>query len=242
MDGSGPGPEMVLKLAGFSPGGGILHAFSTRASGVPAGAGAAPALAALLDAAGCPSRRQPVHLRQVHGATAHIVQEPTPSPLEGDGLATAAPGTVLVIQTADCLPALLADGTAGVVGAAHAGWRGALAGVLQATLARMEELGARRERVQAALGPAIGPCCFEVGEEVAAPFAALHAGLVLRDRTRPHVDLPGAARRLLVEAGVPPGAIHAAGACTRCQPRRFYSYRAEGPGTGRLLSVLGRFP
>ncbi len=143
-----------------------------------------------------------------------------------------------MVRTADCVPVLLADRQAGVVGAAHAGWRGALAGVVEATLAAMSRLGAVAERTRAAIGPAIDPCCFEVSPEIAAAFADLAPDLVDHRRRGPHVDLPGTVRHTLQAAGVPARAIERRGGCTRCSGQRYFSYRRQGEQAGRLLSVI----
>ena len=139
------------------------------------------------------------------------------------------PGAVVGVYTADCVPILLADDE-GRVAAAHAGWRGTVAGVANAAVEALVSIGARRERLRAALGPSICAHCFEVGEEVAAAFDALAPSSVVRDGggKKPHVDLWEANRLVLAAAGVPESAIDAAPPCTMCEPERFFSFRRDG--------------
>jgi YfiH family protein len=154
---------------------------------------------------------------------------------------TAEPGELLIIRTADCLPILVAAELFGepvAVAAIHAGWRGLVAGVIETALARLEQL-APAARLRAALGPAIGPCCFEIGPEVASALAeSVGAGVLRPGRgDRSHADLPAAARLLLemrevrVGEGAPP--------CTRCEPERFHSHRAAGSEAGRMAAFIG---
>jgi YfiH family protein len=148
----------------------------------------------------------------------------------GDALLTRTPGTALAVLTADCLPVVLVG--AGGVAVAHAGWRGLVDGVLEATVAALGDPSTLR----AVLGPAIGPCCFEVGEEVAGRFP----GAVRRPpgARRPHVDLPAEARRRLHAAGLPDPAIGPPGPCTRCHQHHWPSHRGSGGGPGRLLAYV----
>src|SRR5690606_15412799 len=132
---------------------------------------------------------------------------------------------------ADCIPMVFADPVARVCGAAHAGWRGTVAGVARNVVARMVALGARAEDIRVALGPSIGACCFEVGDEVVERFeAALPGlpGLVVAGPRKRHVDLRVATRALLEAAGVAPQHIDDRPPCTRCNPERFFSYRRDG--------------
>jgi YfiH family protein len=162
-----------------------------------------------------------------------------------DALVTDKPGVLLGILTADCAPVLLADREAGVVGAAHAGWRGALAGVGEATIAAMEGLGARRERITAAIGPCIGPRNYEVDEA----FRQLITGYVPdNDRffsagpaDKRHFDLEAYVASRLAAAGL--RKVEAMGLDTYAEPERFFSYRrASHRGEadyGRQLSLIG---
>lgn len=171
--------------------------------------------------------------------------------LEGDGLVSASAGRLLAILTADCVPVLVADTRTHAVGAFHAGWRGTLGRIVQRGVAMMEErYRSRAEDLVAAIGPCIGACCFEVGEDVWEAFGAEFA-----DAAELFVRVPGSAgkfrmdlveanRRQMVAAGVRAGQVSVAGECTACARaedgrRRFYSYRAEGGRCGRMLSAIG---
>ncbi len=152
-----------------------------------------------------------------------------------DGMLTAEPGVGLVVWTADCVPVLLSGG--GVVGAVHAGWRGAAAGVVPAAVRRFEvEYGVPPGALRAALGPAVGPCHYEVGDEV---VAALERNGVDPQRWRRdrRVDLRGFLLGQLEAAGVPAGACSIVGGCTACDPR-CASYRRDGDEAGRQWSLV----
>ncbi len=169
-------------------------------------------------------------LEQVHSAT---VLEAVPG-VNGpaDALTTDRRGLALCVVTADCVPVLLA--APGRVAAVHAGWRGLAAGVVPTALARFGT-----GPVSAWIGPAIGVCCYEVGEEVAAEVARASSAAVVRPgpRGRPHIDLAAAAALQLRRHGV--REIHRLGLCTRCDDR-LRSYRREGAGAGRNLAVIRR--
>lgn len=173
-------------------------------------------------------------VRQVHGRDVTVIRGDESlaevRAIEADALIATAPGVRVGVRTADCVPALFEDADAGVCAATHAGWRGMLAGVLEATVGRLVEVGARTERLRVLLGPSIGPCCFEVGDEVAARFPREH---VRTARPRPFVDLRAAALERLRAAGVRDVALEAP--CTRCDPARYYSYRRDGSGTPHHL-------
>ncbi|MBZ5502057.1 MAG: peptidoglycan editing factor PgeF [Acidobacteriia bacterium] len=213
-----------------------------------------------------------VTLRQIHSDIVHRVDSPDTAagdPPGGDALFTRAPGCLLVIQTADCVPILLADTKQRAIAAIHAGWRGTVRRIAAKTLGRMQmEFGTRPQDVVAALGPSIGRCCYEVGEDVArefhaqfpqarqwfdGPFDALASGendpnwlpwLTMMPPghqpppLRVHLDLIAANRAILAEAGVPPRQISSSGFCTACRTDLFFSYRREGK-TGRLLAAIG---
>jgi polyphenol oxidase len=267
----------------------IVHGFSTRIGGRSRLAGK-PALnlgftewdsraavtanrKLLLAALGAP--KMPLaSLRQIHSDVVHIISAPpSESPCgdapAGDGIITRQPGLLLGVQTADCVPILLADTAKRVVAAIHAGWRGTLARVAAKTVGRMrQEFGTRPEDVVAAIGPAIGRCCYQVGPEVAQAFAAQFAeakewfdGPFARlaegeepnplpwltmmppghqpDPERVNLDLRASNRWQLVDAGVPPRKIAVGALCTKCRADLFFSYRREGAGTGRLMAVIG---
>jgi hypothetical protein len=155
-----------------------------------------------------------------------------------DGLVTAAPSLLLCLSAADCAAVLLAmeDGT--VVGACHAGWRGAAGGIVRVTLERMAALGATPERLRAYISPCISADRFEVGPEVAARF---DKRFVRRDRgERPHVDLRACLEAQLVEGGVAPEAIEVSPLCTYSDTTTFFSHRAEQGSTGRMMGYIGR--
>jgi YfiH family protein len=169
-------------------------------------------------------------MRQVHGAT--VLAAHAGACGEGDALVTTEAGLALVVVTADCVPILLAGSDR--VAAVHAGWRGLVAGVIAAALEKFDDPG----RVVAWIGPAIGPCCYEVGEEVAAPVVARSAALVRSTgpRGRPHLDLPLAAAIELSRRGV--AQVRRLAVCTACHPGTLESYRREGAAAGRNLSSI----
>ena len=153
-----------------------------------------------------------------------------------DALVTVTPGLGLAVLAADCLPVLLADVTAGVVAAAHAGRQGLAGGVLQATLAGMRELGALPEQTHAVLGPAVCGACYELPATLADEVGRLVPGSrTTTGQGAPSVDLRAGAAALLRAAGV--GRVTHAGGCTVEQPSRFYSYRRDGV-TGRHAGVV----
>jgi polyphenol oxidase len=157
----------------------------------------------------------------------------------GDALWTGERGLALSIATADCVPVLLA-GPEGLA-AVHAGWRGLAAGILPEAVETVAgALGAEPARWSAWIGPAIGPCCYEVGEDVAAEVARASAPeVVVPGRAeRPHLDLAAAAHAQLRAAGV--GAVARVAACTRCDQETLWSYRREGKGAGRNLAFIWR--
>jgi polyphenol oxidase len=217
-----------------------------------------------------------VALRQFHSDAAHFIDAANldaasnpKSALQGDALFTRERGVLLVVQTADCVPILFADPKNRAIAAIHSGWRGTLARIAVKTLGRMKmEFGTNPADVIAAIGPAIGRCCYEVGSEVATdfdaqfrdarawfdgPFDALASGesdpnwlpwLTMKPPghapppLRVHLDLIAANHALLTDAGVPPSQISAAGLCTACRPDLLFSYRREKT-TGRLIAAVG---
>lgn len=182
--------------------------------------------------------------RQVHGSDVAVIT--ADNRLEDnnryDALVTAERGVALGINTADCVPVVLADAGAHVIGAAHAGWRGAVGGVIANTVAAMTALGADVSRILAALGPSICPDCFEVGEEVAVRFgprftlrAAAHPH---GTSPRPRVDLRAYVAQQLVDAGVPLSQISGQPPRSRCTPGRWCSARRDGIDSARTLTVI----
>jgi YfiH family protein len=199
------------------------------------------AAAAVLDGAALAT----VH--QVHSAEAVFVTEPWPQEARphADAMVTDRPGLLLGILTADCVPVLLADEEAGVVGAAHAGWRGALAGVTDSTIDLMERHGALRDRITAAIGPAIGQASYEVDGGLRQRFVdedEQNARFFIDGpRGRPHFDVPAYVAHRLLLAGV--GTIERLALDTYADPDRFFSYRRAThrgePGYGRQISLIG---
>jgi polyphenol oxidase len=180
--------------------------------------------------------------RHVHGTDVWTVGEPLAEAAEFDGLVCDRPGAVLGAFAADCIPIVFAEPVARVCGAAHAGWRGTVAGVARNVVARMVERGAAADRLRVALGPSIGPCCFEVGPEVVAEFRAAFgelAGLVVPGPRRAHLDLRVATRAVLERAGVRADHIDDRPPCTRCEPERFFSYRRDGMAGGVHMAFIG---
>lgn len=175
---------------------------------------------------------------QVHGATVRPVRAGEPPAevreVEADALVASDAGVAVSVRTADCLPVLIADPASGRVAALHAGWRGVVRGVVPAGLAALEVGPA----AIAAIGPGIGPCCFEVGDDVAAEIAASAHGaeVVLRGSAKPRVDLAAAVRAQLESAGI--AAIDALAACTMCSADLFFSFRRDGKRSGRMLSAI----
>lgn len=177
-----------------------------------------------------------MNVRQVHGANVVMVDERTSlatlRETEADAMVSASPGLALAISTADCVPILLADTHAKVVGAAHAGWRGTAAGIAGATVAAMQALGAEPERIVAAMGPHICQDCFEVGDEVAVHFTEV----VRPSGGKAHVDLYRENALRLYAAGV--RELGARPPCTMCEPERFFSFRRDQGKTGGHLSFI----
>lgn len=227
----------------------VRAAFSLRSGGASGGpfasfnladhvgddAGAVAANRARL-AAALGLQAEPLWLEQVHGAgVADFSGSHRPKADAAIGLL---PGQVCVVMVADCLPVLFADREGTCVGAAHAGWRGLAAGVLERTV---EALPVPPERLLAWLGPAIGPAAFEVGPEVREAFLAVSPGAAAAFRPgsgdRWFADLYTLARQRLAAAGVQ--AVHGGGWCTVADPACFYSYRRDG-ATGRHAALIWR--
>lgn len=152
-----------------------------------------------------------------------------------DALITATPGRGLLITAADCLQVLLHDPRSPAIGIAHAGWRGLVAGVLDATVARMgERYGSRPRDLLAGIGPGLGPCCARFSD----PARELPASFAPYIRPDRHVDLWAAARDQLLAAGLLPGHIEEHAICTVCHRDRFFSHRGDGERTGRFAAII----
>ena len=218
-------------------------------------------------------------LRQIHSGAVHVLRREDVvsgrlanadgrATLRGDGMMTNVPGLLLGIQTADCIPVLLADRKGKAVAAFHAGWRGTLARIVERGVGRMRlEYGTRPRDILAAIGPGIGPCCYSVGDEVRYEFTSQFAYadelfsevydsdpvrekypmLFLTQRApghsnlgpQTHLDLWQANLQQLLDAGVPRRNITVIGECTACNPARYFSHRAQRGFTGRMLNVIG---
>ena len=174
---------------------------------------------------------------QIHGTTVRTVDSPGHVP-ECDGLVTATPDLLLCISAADCAAVLLADAEARVIGACHAGWRGAVGGIVGTTIKRMTDLGAHSLQLQAYVSPCISGDRFEVGPEVAAQFddaVVLHPP----EYAKPHVDLKAAIVRQLTAAGVPASHVEVSPRCTMSETDTFFSHRGENGTTGRMMGCIG---
>lgn len=211
-----------------------------------------------------------VTLRQIHSGITYKISGREDLALEhkGDGLMTDRPGVLLGIQTADCIPVMIADTRRKAVAVFHAGWRGTLKRIVEGGVGRMRmEFRSRPEDLVAAIGPGVGQCCYAVGEEVRMEFSSQFAyteelfcevydadpvkekyPLLFLTARAPghspigpglHLDLVEANRRQLLDAGLRAEAIHVVGDCTSCQNNRYFSYRAERGFTGRMLSAIG---
>jgi YfiH family protein len=177
--------------------------------------------------------------RQVHG-TRVMTAEPAAAPPEADGLVTATRGTLVGVVTADCAPILMVAPDRRVAAAVHAGWRGAAAGIVGRALEHFRSFGVEPGAVEACVGPAIGPCCYEIGPEVRAAFVRCSGDVTVaawsRRRDRDVLDLRAAVIALLANAGV--RTATAVGPCTRCSPT-YCSYRRDGADAGRQVSFIG---
>ena len=184
-------------------------------------------------------------MRHVHGTDVWKVGEPLADDAAFDGLVCDQVGPVLPAFAADCVPLLFVDPEARVIGAAHAGWRGTVHGIAANVIRRMIELGGRADRIRVALGPSIGPCCFEVGPEVTGEFRAAFGdvpGMVVAGPAKEHLDLRVAQRSVLERAGVRPEHIDDRPPCTRCEGDRFFSYRRDGKDGGVHMAFIGLVP
>jgi YfiH family protein len=234
----------------------VAHAFSTRIAFGRADFDLGPARgdlreaddrsAAFVRAAGLGDAR-PAFLRQVHGGVVVDASATLTTAPAADGVIrvarSGAADPVPVVRTADCVAVLVVDRNATAVAALHAGWRGVASGIGASAVARFAREGVGADDLVVALGPAILGCCYEVGDDVVAALqvgCGSPASYVRRNPAgRAWVDLQAALRRQLVAAGVPDASIHCAPWCTRCRTDLFFSFRGEGPGTGRLMATVG---
>jgi len=206
-----------------------------------------------------------IALKQIHSDVIHLFEDSPAEPCSGDASATTRPGLLLAVQTADCVPILLADLKGRAIAAVHAGWRGTLQRIVAKTIGKMQmQFGSRPADMLAAIGPSIGGCCYEVGTEVASEFRSQFANASewfdeLRTGDEPNplqwlnmappghqppprsvlLDLRKANRAQLLDAGLREQNIIVSDLCTACRRDLLFSYRKEAGTTGRLLSVIG---
>lgn len=187
-------------------------------------------------------RRPQIYLNQVHGAhVVHVTEPPTPGsePAEGDALITNRTDVFLVLLFADCVPVLFFDPLERAVGAAHGGWRGLAAGVLENTVQAMHDaFGTQPGRLQAAIGPHIGVCCYEVGAEVAETFSQVPRAIRRDESGQTFLNLARVVRARLTASGLDPENVSTSAACTSCFTDVYFSHRAEGT-TGRIAAAIG---
>ena len=204
-------------------------------------------------------------LRQIHSDTVHLFGAACTEACKADASVTNTPGLLLAIQTADCVPILLVDPKRRAIAAIHAGWRGTLARIAQKTVGQLQmQFGCNPSDLIAALGPSIGPCCYEVGPELVTQFTSQFAEAPdwfdeARTGEEPNplqwlnmmppghqpppkgvrLDLRKANRSQLLAARLQARNVFATDLCTACRPDLFFSYRKQGPRSGRLLSAIG---
>jgi polyphenol oxidase len=211
---------------------------------------------------------QLIPLKQIHSDVIHLFHAAPGDPCRGDASITNRPGLLLAVQTADCVPILLVDPKKRAIAAIHAGWRGTLARIATKAIGQMQmHFATNPSDLLAAIGPSIGPCCYEVGTEVATQFHSQFADAPdwfdeFRTGDEPNpvqwlnrmppghqpppknvrLDLKKANRAQLRSTGLRPQNIFSSDLCTACRPDLLFSYRKQGPQSGRLLSVIGLRP
>lgn len=188
-------------------------------------------------------------IRQIHGAAVAVASadRPRPWPLpQADAIVSNDPSAAVGVRVADCVPILLAAADGGAVAAVHAGWRGVAAGAAGAGVSALRtHYGVEPGQLIAAIGPSVGPCCYEVGPATREAFAAAgHAGsdlvawFAVKTDGKFHLDLWTAVRQQLERAGVRRDRIHLAGLCTMTHPHVLHSYRVDGPEAGRMAGII----
>jgi len=261
----------------------IIHAFSTRPGGVSPMENEKVLNLGFTDwdtrenvqenrrrfqsAAGAPDLSL-IALRQIHSDVIHVFDDAPPDPCRGDASITDRPGLLLAIQTADCVPILLVDPKKRAIAAIHAGWRGSLARIAAKTIGKMQmHFGTQPSNLLAAIGPSVGPCCYEVGTEVATQFLSQFPDAPdyfdeFRTGDEPNpvqwlnmmppghqpppkgvlLDLRKANRSQLLAVGLRLQNINTIDLCTACRPDLLFSYRKDGPASGRLMAVIALRP
>ena len=215
----------------------LVHGFTTRRTGDFRALRSLDTAVSALGTEGMTMRTA----RQVHSDKLAVVsaipgpKTEAPRP-EADGLLSRQPGCLLGVRTADCLPILFVDRAKRGVAAVHAGWRGTLKSIARRAVDRMTaEFVSQVADIEVAIGPSIGPCCFEVGSEVASLFDEAS----VNSSDPPHVDLTNATRSQLSAAGIDPAKISVVNACTRCIEQDYFSHRRGGEEAGRMLAFVG---
>jgi len=271
----------VLQLVPYTKLPWLIHGFSTRQGGVSALDGKENLLnlsfmewdtrenvaknRRLFQAAAGAKNLPLVALKQIHSDVIHLFSAKPGEPCRGDASISNRPGLLLAVQTADCVPILIVDPKKRAIAAIHAGWRGTLVRIVEKAVGRLRlEFGSKPAELRAALGPSIGPCCYEVGADLVTKFTAQFAdapGYFDDERTgeepnplqwlnmmppghqpppkNVHLDLRKANRSQLLSAGLRAENIFVSDLCTACRTDLLFSYRHEGPQSGRLLSVIG---
>ena len=184
-------------------------------------------------------------LKQIHSGIVVDINDTSAASdaVEADAAVTSLKGIILGVQTADCVPILISDVGGQVVAAIHAGWRGTAARIAETTVLRLGmEFSVDPKNLIASVGPHIGVCCYEVGQEVVTTMANPAAFEQRTEWSKPHLNLGSANRQHLMNAGIPDERIEVSSLCTRCRGDLFFSYRREGTKMGHMLSVIGIVP
>jgi YfiH family protein len=182
-------------------------------------------------------------VRQVHGARAVRAGAPCPPEEEADAVVSLAPGVAACVSVADCVPVLIADPETGAVAAVHAGWRGTISrAAAEGVRMLAAETGAPPARLLAAIGPSIGPCCYEVSADLAARFDAALGAEVVRAGPTPRLDLWASNVAVLRAAGLPADRVEVLGRCTSCERDLFFSHRRDAGRTGRHVAFIAPRP
>ncbi|MDQ6767046.1 MAG: peptidoglycan editing factor PgeF [Candidatus Eremiobacteraeota bacterium] len=185
---------------------------------------------------------------QVHGSIVVEARADDGVPIDADGLWSASSGLILTVKAADCAPIWFADMASKRFALVHAGWRGVAAGIVAAAVDALAGAGSKIEDLAVAVGPHLGPCCFEVGPEVADSFKTIDGAMLAAERlTTPRrrddsmvLDLAAAIRADLSDVGVRDHQVFVATACTRCHPALFHSYRRNGSGGPLMVAIAAR--